>query len=211
MKPRAKGVEATVVAVKDDNVFFDIGQKIEGVLAASELRDEKGLIEVKPGNVVLVSVAGRNEEGYYQLSLIKVERPKDWSGLQKAFEEKLIIVGTVTGVIKGGLICRCRRTGLHARFAQRSPRRPLKCKPGGQEISCRIIKLDVAEEDVVVDRRAVARRRRAKATGSPLFGELRRAKPCWRGPQPDRLWRFRRHRRSGRPATCERTFPGPGQ
>src|SRR5271165_5593342 len=71
--PGEKGVEATVVAVKGDDVYFDIGQKIEGVLAASELRDEQGPIEVQPGNVVLVGVAGRNEEGYYQLSLIKVE------------------------------------------------------------------------------------------------------------------------------------------
>ena len=29
------------------------------------LRDEKGLIEVKPGDVVQVGVNGRNEEGYH--------------------------------------------------------------------------------------------------------------------------------------------------
>src|SRR5438270_13224879 len=45
--PGEKGVEATVVTVSADKVFFDIGQKIEGVLPVSVLRDEKGLIEVK--------------------------------------------------------------------------------------------------------------------------------------------------------------------
>ncbi len=66
MKPHGeKGViEATVVTVSDGNVFFDVGQKIEGVMLASDLRDEKGIIEVKPGDVVQVSVGGRNEEGY---------------------------------------------------------------------------------------------------------------------------------------------------
>ena len=101
--PGEKGVEATVVAVREDKVFFDVGQKIEGVMDASLLRDDKGLIELKPGDTVQVGINGRNEEGYIQLSLIRVERPKDWSGLQKAFDEKLTISGTVTSVIKGGL------------------------------------------------------------------------------------------------------------
>ena len=70
-----EGREATVVAINDENVFFDIGQKTEGVMPVSALRDDKGPIPVKPGDVIHVGVKGRNEEGYYQLSLIKVERP----------------------------------------------------------------------------------------------------------------------------------------
>jgi small subunit ribosomal protein S1 len=169
--PGEKGIEATVVTVKDDTVFFDIGQKIEGVLAASELRDDKGPIEVKPGNVVLVSVTGRNEEGYYQLSLIKVERPKDWSGLQKAFEEKLSISGVVTAVVKGGLSV---DVGMRAFMpASRSGARdvPEMQTLVGQEIVCKIIKLDTAKEDIVVDRRAVLEEERAKAKESRV-GEL---------------------------------------
>ena len=69
--PGDKGIEATVVAVREDKVFFDIGQKTEGVIDASALRDSKGLIELKPGDTVQVATAGRNEEGYIQLSLIK--------------------------------------------------------------------------------------------------------------------------------------------
>jgi small subunit ribosomal protein S1 len=169
--PGEKGIEATVVTVKDDMVFFDIGQKIEGVLASSELRDEKGPIELKPGNVVQVSVTGRNEEGYYQLSLIKVERPKDWSGLQKAFEEKLDISGTVTAVVKGGLSV---DVGMRAFMpASRSGARdvPEMQTLVGQEIVCKIIKLDTAKEDIVVDRRAVLEEERAKARESRV-GEL---------------------------------------
>jgi len=164
--PGDKGVEATVVAVKDDQVFFDIGQKIEGVLPASELRDEKGLIEVSPGHVVHVSVSGRNEEGYYQLSLIRVERPKDWSGLQKAFDEKLTIAGVVTSVIKGGLSV---DVGMRAFMpASRSGARdvPEMQTLVGQEISCRIIKLDTEKDDIVVDRRVVLEEERAKAKES---------------------------------------------
>ena len=40
--PGEQGREATVVAVKDDNVFFDIGQKTEGVMPASAAARRKG-------------------------------------------------------------------------------------------------------------------------------------------------------------------------
>jgi len=169
--PGEKGVEATVVSVNAEKVFFDIGQKTEGVLLASLLRDDKGLIEVKPGNVVHVMVNGRNEEGYFELSLIKVERPKDWSGLQKAFDEKLTISGVVTQVIKGGLSV---DIGMRAFMpASRSGARdvPEMQTLVGQEIACRIIKLDTEKEDIVVDRRVVLEEERAKAKES-RFGEL---------------------------------------
>lgn len=165
-----QGREATVVAINDDNVFFDIGQKTEGVMPAADLRDDKGPIPVKPGDVVLVGVKGRNEEGYYQLSLIRVDRPKDWSGLQKAFDEKLTISGLVTAVIKGGLSV---DVGMRAFMpASRSGARdvPEMQTLVGQEIACRIIKLDTEKEDIVVDRRVVLEEERAKAKEEKLSG-----------------------------------------
>jgi small subunit ribosomal protein S1 len=168
--PGEQGREATVVAINDDNVFFDIGQKTEGVMPAADLRDDKGPIPVKPGDVVLVGVKGRNEEGYYQLSLIRVDRPKDWSGLQKAFDEKLTVSGLVTAVIKGGLSV---DVGMRAFMpASRSGARdvPEMQTLVGQEIACRIIKLDTEKEDIVVDRRAVLEEERAKAKEEKLSG-----------------------------------------
>jgi small subunit ribosomal protein S1 len=165
-----QGREATVVAVNDENVFFDIGQKTEGVMPVAALRDDKGPIPVKPGDVILVGVKGRNEEGYYQLSLIKVDRPKDWSGLQKAFDEKLTVSGLVTAVIKGGLSV---DVGMRAFMpASRSGARdvPEMQTLVGQEIACRIIKLDTEKEDIVVDRRVVLEDERAKAKEEKLSG-----------------------------------------
>jgi small subunit ribosomal protein S1 len=157
------GIEATVVAVNADIAFFDVGQKVEAVMPLSALRDEAGPIPVKPGDVVRVSISGRNAEGYLELSLIKVERPKDWSGLQKSFDEKRTISGTVTQVIKGGLAV---DIGVRAFMpASRSGARdvPEMQTLIGQEIACRIIKLDTENEDVVVDRRAVLEEERTKA------------------------------------------------
>jgi small subunit ribosomal protein S1 len=150
-KDGGKQLVGTVIVVSADSVFLDIGFKSEGILPLSVLQGEA----VKPGDQLAVSVKGRDPEGYYQLSRAKVERPKDWAALEKAFADKSTIVGTVTGVIKGGLSV---DVGVRAFMpASRSGVRDAAEmeKLVAQEILCRIIKLDVTEEDVVVDRRAV--------------------------------------------------------
>src|SRR6478752_8643587 len=145
-------LEATVIAVTDESVFFDIGFKSEGILPLSALQGEV----LKPGDKALVTVKGRDLDGYYELSRFKVERPMDWSALEKAFVDKSAILGTVTGVVKGGFSV---DVGVRAFMpASRSGVRDAAEmeKLVGQEIRCRIIKLDATEEDVVVDRRALA-------------------------------------------------------
>ena len=142
-------IEGAVVAVSAEQVFFDIGFKVEGVLPVSESEP------LAVGDRVLVSVKGRNEEGYYALSRFKVAQPKDWASLEQAFADKVAIPGRVTGVVKGGLSV---DVGVRAFMpGSRSGARDAGEleKLVDQEIVCRIIKLDVADEDVVVDRRVV--------------------------------------------------------
>jgi len=167
----AQGLTGTVIAVTPEFVFIDIGQKMEGVMPAADFRDPAGNMSVQPGGQVTVSIKGRNEEGYYELSKVRVERPKDWTSLEAAFAEKRSIAGMVTGVIKGGLSV---DVGVRAFMpASRSGARdvPEMEKLVGQEITCRIIKLDVADEDVVVDRRVVLEEEEAQAR-QKLFSDL---------------------------------------
>jgi small subunit ribosomal protein S1 len=148
-----KQLLGTVIVVSGDSVFLDIGYKSEGILPLADVQASGETI--KPGDKLSVSVKGRDPEGYYQLTRAKVERPTDWPALEKAFADKATIVGTVTGVIKGGLsvdvgvraFMPASRSGAHDAAEIE--------KLVEQEILCRIIKLDVAEEDVVVDRRVV--------------------------------------------------------
>jgi small subunit ribosomal protein S1 len=147
-----KQLIGTVIVVTVDSIFLDIGFKSEGILPLTLLQANES---VKAGDKLTVSVKGRDPEGYYQLTRAKVERPKDWAALEKAFADKATIVGTVTGVIKGGLSV---DVGVRAFMpGSRSGARDAAemQKLVAQEILCRILKLDVAEEDVVVDRRAV--------------------------------------------------------
>ena len=146
-------LQGTVVSVSAEQVFLDIGYKVEGVLPRSAFTDNAA--DVKPGDTVPVSITGRNEEGYYDLSRFRVAQPRDWSGLEAAFAQKLAVAGTVTGVVKGGLTV---DVGVRAFMpASRTGTRDVAEMEAlvGTEITCRITKLDVADEDIVVDRRAV--------------------------------------------------------
>jgi small subunit ribosomal protein S1 len=166
-----QGLTGTVVAVSPEQVFIDIGLKIEGVMPAGEFKDPVGKVSVRVGDQFPVSIKGRNEEGYYELSKVRVERPKDWTSLEAAFNEKRSIAGVVSGVVKGGLSV---DVGVRAFMpASRSGAKdvPEMEKLVGQEITCRIIKLDVADEDVVVDRRVVLEDEEALAR-QKLFTDL---------------------------------------
>jgi len=175
-----KQIEGTVIAVSVDSVFVDIGYKTEGVLPLAIF--QSGNEAVKPGDQLLVAVKGRNLEGYYELSRFKVEQPRDWSALEQAFTAKTIIAGTVTGVVKGGVSV---DVGVRAFMpASRSGARDAADleRLVGQQIRCRIIKLDVSDEDVVVDRRAVTeeedrstkeRRYSELKEGDTVHGEVR--------------------------------------
>src|SRR3984885_8880227 len=175
-----KQIEGTVIAVSVDSVFVDIGYKTEGVLPLAIF--QSGNEAVKPGDQLLVAVKGRNLEGYYELSRFKVEQPRDWSALEQAFTAKTIIAGTVTGVVKGGVSV---DVGVRAFMpASRSGARDAADLERllGPQIRCRIIKLDVSDEDVVVDRRAVTeeedrstkeRRYSELKEGDTVHGEVR--------------------------------------
>jgi small subunit ribosomal protein S1 len=144
-------LEGTVIAVSGDSVFVDVGFKMEGMLPLASFGSEP----IKPGDKLPVSIKGRTPEGYYELSRLKVERPKDWTSLEKAFADKAAIAGIVTAAVRGGLSV---DVGVRAFMpASRSGAKDAAEleKLVGQEIRCRIIKLDVADEDVVVDRRVV--------------------------------------------------------
>jgi small subunit ribosomal protein S1 len=180
----SRQLQGTVVSLSADQVFLDIGYKAEGVLPRSAF--DNNAEGVKPGDSFPVSVTGRNEERYYQLSRFKVAQPRDWSALEAAFQEKLAVVGTVTEVIKGGLSV---DIGVRAFMpASRSGTRDAVEleKLVGTEITCRITKLDVTDEDVVVDRRVVLEeqargltqaRREAMKEGDTVTGTVRSLVP----------------------------------
>ena len=162
---RGETMEGTVVSVTPESVFVDLGRKMDGVLPADPS------LKLKPGQKLIVSIRGRDDEGNYLLSTIKVETPRDWTGLEAAFASKATISGRVLEVVKGGVRV---DVGVRAFMpASRSGAREAADmeKLIGQDIECRITKLDTASEDVVVDRRVVLEERE-RAAKQEIFGRL---------------------------------------
>lgn len=148
-------LEGTILSVTPDAVVIDVGRKMEGIIRP----DAPGLPQTLiPGETIHVSITGRTDDGYYTLSTIHVEQPKDFTALQSAFDQKHVISGTVTELVKGGLRV---DVGVPAFLpASRSGIREMSEMSTliGQAIECRITKLDVSNPDrpdVVIDRRSV--------------------------------------------------------
>jgi small subunit ribosomal protein S1 len=179
-EPGQRQLQGVVVSLSADQVFLDIGYKTEGVLPRSAF--DNNAEAVKPGDTFPVSVTGRNTEHYYELSRFKVAQPRDWSALEAAFADKVAIVGTVTEVRKGGVTV---DVGVRAFMpASRSGTKDAAEleKLVGTEITCRITKLNITDEDVVVDRRIVLEeqarglteaRRESLTEGSTVTGTVR--------------------------------------
>jgi small subunit ribosomal protein S1 len=148
-RARGETLEGTVVSLTPDGVFVDIGRKMDGVLPVDAAQERK------VGDRLLVSIRGRDDQGNYLLSTVRVDTPRDWSGLEAAFAAKATIGGTVLEVVKGGL-----RVDVGVRAFMPASRSGVREqaemeKLVGQQIECRITKLDTASEDVVVDRRVI--------------------------------------------------------
>lgn len=176
---RSESIQGTIVSITADAILVDIGRKTEGALTLADWREaNSGEENAEPvrGQVIPVNIGPRNAEGYYQLSTIKVARPRDWSGLEAAFAEKHTVVGKVVEQVKGGF-----RVDIGVRAfmpASRSGVRDADDMPKlvDQEIQCRITKLDPDKEDVVVDRRVIMEeeqgRKREEAFGKLTEGSV---------------------------------------
>jgi hypothetical protein len=123
---------------------------------------------VAAGDTFPVSVKGRNAERLLRAVAAQGGAADGLVVAGGGVRAEDSVVGTVTAVVKGGLTV---DVGVRAFMpASRSGVRDAAEmeKLVGQEITCRITKLDVTDEDVVVDRRAIAkssaRARRRAAT-----------------------------------------------
>ncbi len=153
--PKGEAIEGTVLSVTDEGIFVDIGRKTDGVLDPAAFKNPEGGFTVEPGAKITVNITGTNDQGQLTLSTVKVHQPKDWSGLQAAFDEKQTVTGRVLEVIKGGL-----RVDVGVRAFMPASRSGVREVPEleqlvGKDIECRITKLDTEKEDVVVDRRVI--------------------------------------------------------
>ena len=150
-------ITAEVVRVDYNIVVVNAGLKSESFIPVEEFKNDKGEVEVKPGDFITVAIEAL-EDGYGEtrLSRDKAKRLTAWHDLEKAMETGAIVSGMVNGKVKGGLTAMI--NGIRA-FLPGSlvDIRPVKDTTPyeNKEMEFKVIKLDRKRNNVVVSRRAV--------------------------------------------------------
>ena len=146
-----------VVDVNDDYVIVNAGLKTEGEIPAVEFKDADGVLTVKIGDNVEVAIESIEDgTGATRLSREKAIRARAWEDLEKDHEENAIVIGRITGKVKGGFTV---GLGSIRAFLPGSlvDVRPVKDATylEGKDLEFKIIKIDRPRNNVVVSRRAV--------------------------------------------------------
>ncbi len=150
-------ITAEVVRIDQNFVVVNAGLKSESMIPAEEFHNERGEVDAKPGDFVLVAIE-MLEDGYgaTRLSREKAKRIAAWNDLDKALTDGALVKGLITGKVKGGLTVMV--NGIRA-FLPGSlvDTRPVKDTTPfeGKEYEFKVIKLDRKRNNVVVSRRAV--------------------------------------------------------
>ncbi|HEY7788498.1 MAG TPA: 30S ribosomal protein S1, partial [Casimicrobiaceae bacterium] len=150
-------ITAEVIRVDYNIVVVNAGLKSESFIPIEEFKDDKGVIEVKPGDFVTVAIESlENGYGETRLSRDKAKRLKAWHDLEASMEQGSIVQGLVTSKVKGGLTVMI--NGIRA-FLPGSlvDIRPVKDTSPfeNKQLDFKVIKLDRKRNNVVVSRRAV--------------------------------------------------------
>jgi small subunit ribosomal protein S1 len=150
-----KVVQGTVLKITESEVLVDIGQKSEGAIPRSEFLTDDGALTVAPGDVIEVQIESYDEaEGTFTVSHRKAVRRRAWEEIEAAFRDQANIRGRVIERTKGGLIVDVgARAFLPGSQADIRPLRNLESLIG-EEITCKIIKLNKARNNLVVSRKA---------------------------------------------------------
>lgn len=149
-------VSGTVLKMTESNVIVDVGFKSEGIIPIQQFRDDKGEVQIQPGDKVDVLLERtENRDGYIVLSREKAERMKIWDDIERAYQQQSVITGRVIERIKGGLAVDIGvRAFLPGSQIDLHPIRNLD-NLRGEELRMRVIKVNKRRGNIVLSRKAV--------------------------------------------------------
>jgi len=163
-----KIVKGRIITQIGNDVIVELGLKSEGIVDASEFDDPS---EIQPGREIEVLLEEVDAEGAILLSKRKADRIRGWEHVITHYKEGDVVKGIVTRRIKGGLLVDIgvpvflpasqvdiRKPGDISRFI-------------GQEIECKILKIDTENHNIVVSRRKIIEENR-QANKEKLLSEI---------------------------------------
>ena len=173
-------VEGTVSAVKDDDVFTDIGYKSEGVVKLDEFRDPAEAVPGFKFDVMIVSLED-DRTGMLILSKKRADDQIRWKMVQERYTEGCIVNGTIRAKVNGGLIVDIDGVEAFLPGSQLdvSPIRDLTPYIG-QSYEFKVIKISNERRNIIISRRELIEgtmaEKKAELLGSLQKGEVRKGK-----------------------------------
>src|SRR6266849_45701 len=184
-------ITAEVVRVDMNYVVVNAGLKSESFIALEEFKNDKGEVEVKPGDFTSVAIEAL-EDGYGEtrLSRDKAKRLAAWLDLEKALEAGTLVKGMISGKVKGGLtVMTITDYGafvdlggidglLHITdLAWRRVKHPSEVLNVGDEVTAKVLKFDTEKNRVSLGLKQLGEDpwvglSRRYPTGTRLFGKV---------------------------------------
>src|SRR5687768_732802 len=161
-----KIVEGRILRVADGMVMVDIGFKSEGSIALDEW--EEGDEPPQVGQLVRVLIEDLEDEtakpddgGMVRISKRKAKKQDDWEQMMSQIKEGMVVTGTVTRKIKGGLLVDVKGVNVFLPASQVDIRRPADIGDYiGRDVQCEVLKIDESRRNIVVSRRSLIERQR---------------------------------------------------
>jgi len=150
-------IKAEVVSVDGDYVTVTAGLKSEAEIPLSQFAKIEGEYNVEEGDLVEVAIESIEDGfGRTKLSHDKARRVRVWEELEKAHENDEVVVGQITGKVKGGFTVSLQnvRAFLPGSLVDV---RPVKDSTylENRDLELKVIKIDKVRNNVVVSRRAI--------------------------------------------------------
>jgi len=162
-KPLHSGkiVKGTVIKVSPTEVTVDLGYKSDGIITRQEFTDDPSadITQLcKPGDTFDVFVIRVNDgDGNVLASKKKLDNQQNIKMLEEALEEKAVVTGKITEVIKGGLLAMvhgCRVFIPSSQVSNRFVEDLTQFK--GQEMKLHILEIDRNKRRYVAGRKELA-------------------------------------------------------
>ncbi len=146
-------ISATVVEVRPDRITVNAGLKSDAIIPIAEF----GSKEVAVGEEVEVVIDSlENGFGETRLSYEKAIRVRAWKQLQHKHDQSEIVMGVITGRVKGGFTVDVEnlKAFLPGSLVDVKPIRDPSYLEG-KELEFKVVKMDEKRNNIVVSRRAV--------------------------------------------------------
>jgi small subunit ribosomal protein S1 len=147
-------VKGTVYEVTDNEIIVNVGFKSEGSIPRIEFSNAPNVQKGDVFDVYLEKM--ENQDGLIVLSKEKADFIRAWDDIKESYDKRLTAKARVDHRIKGGLVVKLMGVDAFLPVSQIALRQvPDLDELIGQELECKIIKLNKRRRNIVVSRRVV--------------------------------------------------------